>query len=204
MSMYTEDDNYYENLLGIDTLHDEEKNYTKGHFAPYVPSSYHFLKKYFASNPIKESDCFVDFGCGKGRVIIFVNYLFHCSTVGIEYNKDLFKNAINNKEIYESNYGEQSIDFIYGNAENIMIEEKYNIFYFYNPFSILIFSKVLRNIINTKRGQSFDIILFRPIVPYIDFIRSISNFKLIKKEKYESSDKIRNDIEFYLYRYASS
>ena len=57
---------------------------------------------------------------------------------------------------------------------------------------------------NAKRGQNFDIILFRPIVPYIYFIQSIKNFKLIKKEKYELSDKIKNDSEFYLYRYTSS
>lgn len=200
-SMYTKDDDYYERLLNINTLHKEEENYTKGHFAPYVPSSYYFLKKYFDSNPLKDDDCFVDFGCGKGRVSIFVNYLFHCTSVGIEYDNSLFKNAIKNKEKYEIKYGKQPIEFICEHAEHLAIKEHFNVFYFYNPFSILIFSKVIRNILKIKRAQTFDIILFRPIVPYTNFINSIRGFQLIKKEIYESSDRIRNDIEFYLYRY---
>lgn len=202
--MYTKDDVFYENLLGIETLHNEKENYTRGHFAPYVPSSYHFLKMYFDSNPIGKNDCFVDFGCGKGRVSIFVNYLFQCSSVGIEYDIALHQKAVKNKEEYEAIYGEQSIHFIYGNAETIPIEEKFNVFYFYNPFSVLIFSRVIRNILKIKRSQSFDIIMFRPIKPYISVIESIKGFKLIKKEQFESSDSVRNDIEFYLYRYTQN
>lgn len=72
-----------------------------------------------------------------------------------------------------------------------------------HSFSELIFKQVIHNVMLVKSEQTFDVILFRPILPYIALLNLIKGFRLIKIEKYDSMDAIRNDIEFYLYRFSA-
>jgi len=199
--LYTKCDEKYEMLLEIDSLHDESKNYTTGFYAPYVPSSYYFLEKFLNDYFIKKTDIFVDFGCGKGRVPILLNYLSSCKSIGVEYDKNLYKFAMNNKKNYEKKYGIKNVDFIHEKAENVLIPENASIFYFYNPFSIIIFARVIRNILKSNKNNEFTIILFRPIIEYCKFLETSNGFELFNILEYESADKVRNDIVFYVYKY---
>ncbi|MEJ6950334.1 hypothetical protein [Natronospora cellulosivora (SeqCode)] len=86
----------YDNLLKINTIGKTIINDDYLHYCNYIPTPYSYLEKLFEKHPLKEEDTLIDFGSGKGRLIIYSNYLFSNSCIGIEFNKHIFQCAKQN------------------------------------------------------------------------------------------------------------
>ena len=75
------------------------------------------------------------------------------------------------------------------------VEEKDNKFYFFNPFSVQIFMKVIENILKSfeKNPRDMDLIIYYPSDEYIQFLEYRTPFMLeneiILEELYKSDDK---------------
>ena len=86
------------------------------------------LKEIFKDIDIKNSDRFVDVGCGKGRVLAYVHSAAKdCKVTGIEFNTpvaDYAKKWADKKK---------NVNIINGNAFDINCDD-YDIFYFNRPF----------------------------------------------------------------------
>ncbi len=113
--------------------------------------------KEFSIDP--EKDKIMDFGAGKGSGVIALKACGFQNIGGVEYSRDIFDTFVDNiKKIgWRNNSYELKNDNSYINYDGIscwlgdasMMNREldyYNWFYFFNPFDVFIFEKVLKNI----------------------------------------------------------
>lgn len=176
---------YYDKLLNIKT-YGEQKNFNQSlHYHRYEPTPYSALEVLFQHYELKSSDQVIDFGCGKGRLIFYIHYFFHANVVGIEMNEDFYQNAVENRKSYlrKSSNSKDKLHFHCCIAEEYQIDLNDNRFYFFNPFSIQVFMKIIHNILRSveKFKREIELILYYPSEDYIFFLENQTNFEL-KKE----------------------
>lgn len=177
-------DQQYDELLHIQTT-EEQKNFQLfANYYPYEPTPYTVLDLCFDQIELEKKDRFVDFGCGKGRVVFYVNYRYHIETLGIEMNKSYVQDALQNKAQYskEHHLVAAPVNFLHVKAEQYKIKPTDNIFFFFNPFSIRIFRHIIRHIWKSQQlyPRKIYVILYYPSFEYIQFLRDETQFKMIK------------------------
>lgn len=197
-------DNEYEKLLAIKT-DGEQKIFNESlHYHRYEPTSYNGLDTLCQDYEIKSTDSIIDFGCGKGRLNFYLNYNFNCTVTGIEMNNYFYAECIHNKNNYLKSHKhlEDKINFLNCFAQEYEINDIDNKFYFFNPFSVQIFIKVVGNILDSvdRFYRPVDIILFYPSEDYIYYLENNTAFTL--KHEIRLNDLYKNDNRqvFLVYR----
>ncbi|MBE6049107.1 MAG: methyltransferase [Clostridium sp.] len=195
----------FEKLLNIKTT-GKQKNFNESnHYNIYEPTSYEALDCLFKEYSTNSSDSYIDFGCGKGRLNFYVNYHFDSKATGIEMNNYYYEEALHNKSNYLKKHKkkEDKISFLNTFAEKYQINSEDNKFYFFNPFSIQIFMKVVENILTSleKHNRVIDIILYYPFEEYIYFLENCTSFELFKEIKVTSLYATDKNHRFLIYRY---
>ncbi len=164
----------------------------------YEPTSYEFLDYLFNEYQLSTNDTLVDFGCGKGRLNFYVNYRFHCNTIGIELNATYYEEAIQNLITYNG-ASKQKIHFKCMPAQSYTVSNTDNHFYFFNPFSIEIFRQVISNIIYSieHTPRICNLILYYADAEYIYYLENYTLFKLVEEIKLPHTKDDRDC--FYIY-----
>ncbi|MFJ8263995.1 class I SAM-dependent methyltransferase [Rummeliibacillus sp. NPDC094406] len=177
-------DQQYDQLLHIHTIGNQRDFPMLSHYYPYEPTPYDVLDVCFDKIALGKNDCFIDFGSGKGRVPFYVNHRFHIETLGIEMNEGYVQDSFQNKVHYSKEHHLETapVNFLCSKAEQYKIQPDDNIFFFFNPFSIQIFRKVIHNILKSQQENSrkMNVILYYPSFEYIQFLRDETHFKIIK------------------------
>ncbi len=143
----------YEKFLGVKT--NEEViipgNTRKLKYSLYEASEYEGLEQIFDLVKLEPEDTIVDFGCGMGRVLFFCNQRFLCKVKGIEYDRKIFQQLLDNAEFYHVRFREQRDKFTLLNikAEEYDIAPEDSCFYFFNPFAKSILEDVLGRILKS-------------------------------------------------------
>jgi SAM-dependent methyltransferase len=175
----------YDKILNVKTSGDQNGNHTSIHYHRYEPTPYSALDIFFKEYKLNSKDSFVDFGCGKGRLNFFSNYLFNVNAVGIEMDEAFVYEAMLNKDQYLKNFRSrgEKISFIRCLAEEYQISPAENRFYFFNPFSVQIFMNVLKNIMKSVEEdyREVDVILYYPSEDYIFYLETQTPFTLVKE-----------------------
>ena len=122
----------------------------------YDPTPYSVLVRLADSGLIGPEDVLVDFGCGRGRVGFYMHSRTGCRTIGVDCSSKRIAEAEKNLQHY-GNKG--NISFVQANAEQYDPREA-NCFYFFNPFSPLVFRKVLDNISRARQETGKDMRIF--------------------------------------------
>ncbi len=178
-------DQYYDKLLNIKTMGDQKVDSRIAHYHRYEPTPYFGLEALFEQYKLKSSDRFVDFGCGKGRLNFYVHYLFDATVIGIEMNKTFYQEAVANQYRYREKYkkGEEKIFFQCCLAEEYAIHPSDNRFYFFNPFSIQIFIKVINNILSSVElfDREIELIVYYGSDEYIYYLENQTSFELVEE-----------------------
>ncbi len=153
----------------------------------YEATPYIALEQLIEHYKLRPEDHVVDFGCGKGRVSFFLHYHFDVPVTGIEMNDLTFDEALRNKELYKmkNTHLQAPIQFKFGLAEHYQIKPEDNVFYFFHPFSIKIFKKVVYNILDSvlQHSRTVDIVFYYPLPEFKDFLKNHTPFRLINKIK---------------------
>ncbi|RFU68542.1 methyltransferase [Bacillus sp. V59.32b] len=198
----------YDKLLNVKTEGDQKGFHKSLHYHRYEATPYRALEELFNIYKWNSSDRVVDFGCGKGRLIFYINYLSHATVVGVEMNETLYQEAVANRNRYLKKY-KQSKDKIhlhYCFAEEYKIDPSDNRFYFFNPFSIQVFMNIINNILFSveEERREVDLVLYYPSEDYIYFLENDTSFELkeevILPHFYEDNANER----FLIYRLAYS
>ncbi|WP_064094007.1 methyltransferase [Rossellomorea aquimaris] len=177
-------EHYYDDLLNIKTGKDKMAVHRSIHYHRYEPTPYHALKALFQQYELKSSDRVVDFGCGKGRLNFLIHYLFHSTVVGIEMNESFYRKALENRTSYgQKHKGNNTIHFECTFAEDYEVHPEDNRFYFFNPFSVEIFMKVMNNILYSLETspRNIELMLYYVSDDYIHYLEDHPLFEL-KKE----------------------
>lgn len=188
-------ENNYESLLNIKTTGEQSWDETKKCYHPYEPTPYFALDKLLERYNINETDSVIDFGCGKGRLNFYLNYKYNCNVLGIEMDEKFYNQCIVNKKEYiekSKNKGDK-VNFKCIFAQEYKIEDNDNKFYFFNPFSVQIFMKVVDNILISfeNNPRNMDIILYYPSDDYIYYLENYTPF--IQREEVRLDDWYKDD-----------
>lgn len=177
---------YYDKLLHVKTGANKYTKYPDElHHHPYEPTLYGALDALFADYELKKGSQFVDFGCGKGRLNFYIHYFHNVRVKGVEMDEGLLAEALVNLQHYlhHAKKYEEAIEFICCLAEEYQIDPADTHFYFFNPFSIDIFRKVIHNILRSaeKTEREIALILYYPQDDYIRFLDKDTSFELQKE-----------------------
>jgi len=188
--------------LSIKTMGIREWRDGEVHYNRYEATPYDALDRLFERYKLDKSDSVVDFGCGRGRVAFYIHNRFHVPVTGIEANDITYEEALKNIESYKlrAKHIKAPIRFKFGLAEHYEIKPQENRFYFFNPFSIKIFRKVVNNILESvkENPRTVDLILYYPTAQYKQFLRKDTPFELINKVKIPGTTDKRE--KFLIYR----
>ena len=175
----------FEKLLNIKTTGEKKNLIQSFHYYPYEPTPYAALEELFKSCEVNNCDRFVDFGCGKGRLLFYLHYFYQATVVGVEMNKQYYQEAMHNRARYlkKIKKADASIYFHCCLAEDYPINREDNIFYFFNPFSIQIFMKIINNILLSfeENEREIKLILYYSSNDYVHFLEHHPSFQW-KKE----------------------
>lgn len=175
----------FDQLLHIQTTGDQYGYPTLTHYHRYEPTPYAALEQLFEKYSLESTDCVVDMGCGKGRVPFYVHHRFHIKVIGVEMNSTFYENALTNKTQYmkKNSVKNNAIDFQCVLAQDYLIQHKDNVFFFFNPFSVQIFRKVVDNILRSveEEPRQIHLILYYPSLEYLHFLEYETNFELDKE-----------------------
>ncbi len=195
---------YFEKTLNIKTTKEEKWTEKFNYFHPYHATSYEALEELFKNYSISQDDSIVDFGCGKGRLNFYINYYFGANIIGIEMNNEFYEQCLKNKQSYiKSNRKlDKKISFMNCLAQDYKISSIDNKFYFFNPFSIQIFRKVVDNILVSYENdlRTIDIILYYPSDDYIYYLENYTPFIQINQVSLENLYKNDSQEQFLIYR----
>ena len=178
-------DHYYDKLPNIKTGGIQQGFNKSFHHHRYEPTPFSALETLFEEYELKSSDRIVDFGCGKGRLNFFINYVYDATVVGIDMNELLYEEAMDNRKNYlkKVDTDKEKIEFHCCNAQKYQIKPEDNRFYFFNPFSVQVFNAIVNNILLSLETtpREVDLVLYYPSDDYIYFLENQTVFEL-KKE----------------------
>lgn len=145
----------------------------------YEPTPYEVLDQLFDQYTINKEACFIDYGCGKGRLNFYIEHRFHCKTKGIEYNPEYYQDACHNLVSYTGRHRE-NIEFFNMAAQDYKVTREDTIFYFFNPFSPEIFMSTIGQIQASlyEAPRKITILLYYPDYEYTYYLDSCTEFTL--------------------------
>lgn len=183
----------FDKHLHINTVGEQYGFPKLAHYHRYEPTPYSGLEQLFAAYQMPDNPVFIDMGCGKGRVPIYVHHKFHIPTIGIEMDAGFYTEAEENKRSYLQKMRPHApIKFIHTIAESYEIKSRDNVFFFFNPFSIHIFRTVIHNIWKSyeQRMRDIHIILYYPPYDYLQFLHHGTPFELLHEVQLENETNI--------------
>lgn len=147
-------------------------DFSDSHRYPYEPTAYSVLDRVIESDFIDSNDVVLDYGCGKGRVPIYLNYKIGCKTIGIELVEEFYKKACANRESYKN--GKQ-VNLFHGRAEGCILNPEISACFFFNPFDVGILRGVMNNILDSyhKAPRRIRLFFYYPQDEYIAYLMSI-------------------------------
>lgn len=144
---------------------------------PYEGTPYSVLIRLAESGFLDKDSIVIDYGCGKGRVDFFLNYVLECHTIGIEYDERLYELALKNKY----SYGEKSaVDFICMDAGAYTIKDA-DVFYFFNPFTVEILKSVIGKILESyyENPRTMRLFFYYPHNDFISYLMTMYELDFI-------------------------
>lgn len=190
-------------LINIRTSGIREWNdYMAFHYNRYEATPYKALKELKKNYSFTATDKVLDFGCGRGRVAFYIHNHFQIPVTGIEANQKTYEEVLENKSLYlrKAKHITAPIEFYYGLAQHYIIDKTHTCFYFFNPFSVHIFRKVVDNILHSveKDRRKVDLILYYPTPAYTDFLKLSTPFEIADEIKVPGATDVKE--KFLIYR----
>jgi SAM-dependent methyltransferase len=112
--------------------------------------------------PIRHEDyTFIDFGCGKGRVLLLASELPFRKIIGLEFAPQFVEIARRNLQSYRSSRQRRSnIEVIAGDATEYELEPERQVLYFYSPFSPSVLDQIVQRIEDSFQRSPRDLLVF--------------------------------------------
>lgn len=107
----------WDRLLRIKTAGRDDSSADQYRY-PYEPTPYSVLERLAGSGWIRKGNILLDYGCGKGRVGLFLSCQTRCRSIGVEYDPRIYEKALENQSSCVSS-GRSS--FVLANAEHYAV-----------------------------------------------------------------------------------
>jgi SAM-dependent methyltransferase len=151
----------------------------------YEPTRARSFFKVMNNLALPADGCFVDFGCGKGRVLIMASECGFKRITGVDFSRELCERAKENVSTYRSrrNNGAE-IKVVNIDAVDYEVQKDDTVFYFFNPFDEMVLGRVLDNITDSLSTSPRHIWLiyhnplWRRVIERWTMFNAVASFKL--------------------------
>ncbi|MEQ1863671.1 MAG: class I SAM-dependent methyltransferase [Micropepsaceae bacterium] len=161
-------DVFFERTMGIETsrsvaLH--ELGLAATDRVDYDPSPWLALKRILPKRDVAKEDVFIDFGCGKGRVVVQAAMYPFLKVIGVELSSELHAIARNNVDRSLARLRCKNVELVNRDVLDYEIPDEVTIAYFYNPFGGETFSAVIDRLVASvrRRPRLLRIIYVNPV-----------------------------------------
>ena len=175
MAYMIKDEKQIEKMLGISTI-DPEESYEDYLHSRYEPTPYVVLQRLKESGYLDGVKHLADYGCGKGRVAFWLSHEMGMKVTGIDHVPEYIEMALMNKG---NRY--PGVEFVCGDAEKWILPEDVDACYFFNPFELKLFRKVLHNIISSsyEHQKEITLILYYPDEAVLGYLMSVDEVEFV-------------------------
>jgi SAM-dependent methyltransferase len=155
--------------------------HSKGDRQCYVPSAWHVLPRALRYVGVSDRDTFVDFGCGKGRVVHQAARRRFRRVIGVELSPRLADMAREAVAAQSHRHRCRDVEIVVGNAAEFTVPDDMTIAYLFDPFGGEELDAVLTNIIASidRHPRPVTLIYVRPRQP--ERILATGRFRLVKE-----------------------
>jgi hypothetical protein len=179
---------YYLDTTEMDDLQNEKiESPNLSHASIYQGTNYYLIEKAFEFLKTKQANQqLVDFGSGKGRIMVVAAYYGFKNIAGIDFSESLCREAGNNIDKIKPFFPDTNLKIICSDAANYTIENDTNVFFFFNPFDEVVMLKVVRNILSSvkKNPRKVYIVYVNPLHKEIFLSAGFEEEYYLKKMEY--------------------
>ena len=165
MSLY---DRMEDRRLGIRTCGRDYSHLSSENYG-YDPTPYAVLRRLAKAGWVGPDDTLVDYGCGMGRVGLYLHDRTGCRVVGLDLDPQRIREARLNLRAYERRTGAPAdVRFVRADAEEFDPSGG-TCFYFFNPFSPSVFQRVVAGIAAARQetGRDMRVLFFYTTREYL-------------------------------------
>jgi SAM-dependent methyltransferase len=132
----------------------------------YQPSSWLALRRTLRPGDVGPHDVFIDYGSGKGRVLLMAAEYPFKRVIGVEISHELNQIARENVEKHRQRLTCKNIELLTCDGAEYQLPDDVTIAYFYNPFHRNTFTAVLDRISDSleRHPRYFRIIYYSPVL----------------------------------------
>ena len=124
---------------------------------------------------------FVDLGCGKGRAVLLASGYPFKKIIGVEFAKELYEIALENARSWRPKRKCGPIEFVWADILEFEIPDDCCVLYFYHPFSEIVLSRLLENVLRSLEACQRDIFIVYVNPVHQQAIQSLPNVEWISK-----------------------
>ena len=147
---------FFERPAGIETasiVHLNELGLAARNRVDYHPTPWLALRRVLSEHAVGHDDVFIDFGCGKGRVIFQAAMYPFRKIIGVELSPELAAIARANIERSLPRLKCRNVEVVNQDVRDYEVPDDITIAYFFNPFKGEIFAAVLEKLLASVRRR---------------------------------------------------
>jgi cation diffusion facilitator family transporter len=118
------------------------------HGVDYAPTRVRYFRAILRALPIQPDSVFVDFGAGKGRILLLAarSGCFR-KVVGVEFSVDLCRAAERNIRRFQRRRARNvRFEVVHGDAADYHVQPDQNVFFMFNPFDHIVMRQVIKHV----------------------------------------------------------
>lgn len=165
--------------LELDELDVDRETASKGQ--KYQPTGVLAFYSIFSNIQLPENSVLVDYGCGKGRVLLLAATLENVKkTVGIEFSQELCDIAEKNVESFQqtANLQDKEFKIVCCDASRYEYEDDETVFYFFFPFDSELMERTMNGINDSLERNPREAVLISYYTHTRDDIEAAKTFQL--------------------------
>jgi SAM-dependent methyltransferase len=152
---------------------------------PYLPSAWHVLPRALRYLGVSGDDTFVDFGCGKGRVVHQAARWPFRRVIGVEISPVLAEIARTGLAARRRQYRCRDVEIVVSEVTEFRVPDDLTIGYFFHPFESETLDMVLRGIVDSidRHPRRVRLIYVRPWNRTVSQVLATNRFRLLKEQR---------------------
>jgi predicted RNA methylase len=149
----------------------------------YVPSAWHVLPRALRHVGVSDRDTFVDFGCGKGRVVHQAARRPFRRVIGVEISPELAESARTALAARAGQHRCRNVEIVVADVAQFRVPDDLTIGYLFRPFGEKTLETVLRGIVESldRHPRRVRLIYMWPTDDARSMILATDRFRLAKE-----------------------
>lgn len=150
----------------------------------YVPSAWHVLPRALRYLGVSDDDTFVDFGCGKGRVVHQAARRPFRRVIGVEVSPELADIARTSLAARRRRHRCRDVEIVVSDVTQFRVPDDLTIAYLFRPFSSEVLGAVLQGIVESidRHPRRVRLIYVWPTRSARSTILATARFRLLKEQ----------------------